>query len=81
METVTLTSEEQKEIESLRSTFSNLVTDLGLISYQLLDLTERKQSIEQQMIGIRDREASMYKQLSSKYGTGYVDESGNFVKS
>jgi len=35
METVTLTSEEQKEIESLRSTFSNLVTDLGLISYQL----------------------------------------------
>ena len=80
MQTVTLTQQEQDQIKELRTSFGNLITDLGLVSYQMLDLTDKKNQIESQILEIRNTEAAMYQQLSGKYGTGYVDEAGNFIK-
>lgn len=81
METIKLTQPEIQAIEKIKQQFAETVHILGVVHYQLLDLQERKQQIEKELLNIRNKEQTLYKELSEKYGEGTILlESGEFVK-
>ena len=81
METIKLTQPEIQTIEKLKEQFAEKVNTFGVLHYQLLDLEERKQQIEKELLTIRSEEQSLFKELSEKYGEGTILlESGEFVK-
>ena len=68
MENVKLTQEELEAIQKLKEKFSEAAYTLGVLQYQILDLTERKQDVEKELIAIRNKEQQIYKELTQKYG-------------
>ncbi len=81
METVKLTQLEIQAIEKLKEQFAEKVNNLGVLHYQLLDIQQRKAEVEKELLQIRDRELTLYKELTEKYGEGTILlETGEFVK-
>lgn len=81
METVKLTQPEIQAIEKLKEQFAEKVNNLGVLHYQLLDIQQRKAEVEKELLQIRDRELTLYKELTEKYGEGTILlETGEFVK-
>ena len=81
MERVKLTQPEVEAIERLKEQFAEKVNNLGVLHYQLLDIQQRKAEVEKELLQIRDRELTLYKELTEKYGEGTILlETGEFVK-
>lgn len=81
METTKLTQEEIDSITNLKQEFNQLINTTGLIEYEILDLTEKKKIIGQQLLAVRSQEQEIYKQLVDKYGEGTLSlDTGEFIK-
>ena len=82
METVKLTQQELEKIEQLRGSFTQAVSSLGLIHYQILELQTRREQVEQELAAIAAEERTIYDQLVVTYGEGMLSlETGEFIKS
>jgi len=81
METTKLIQEEIDSITNLKQEFNQLINTTGLIEYEILDLTEKKKIIGQQLLAVRSQEQEIYKQLVDKYGEGTLSlDTGEFIK-
>lgn len=81
METTKLTQEEIDSIANLKQEFNQLINTMGLIEYEILDLTEKRKIIGEQLLAIRNQEQEIYRQLVETYGEGTLSlDTGEFVK-
>lgn len=82
--TVKFTEEEISKINKLRSTFNNVVQQLGHLQLQrkkLLDeITNEESKLYDVISDLSDDENKLFKQLSDKYGDGeYNPTTGEFT--
>lgn len=81
MEKIKLTPEELGQIEKLREVFNENIQVCGLIEYQLMDLVQKKKTIEEKLLENKKTEEQLYEALVAKYGQGTIlIDSGEFVK-
>jgi hypothetical protein len=81
MENIKLTTEEIKNITDLQQRFSETLTALGTVEFQLTTLGEQKQTLGQALKEMKQQEQELYNDLLTKYGEGYISlETGEFVK-
>jgi len=81
MENIKLTTEEIQNITDLQQRFSETLTALGTVEFQLTTLGEQKQTLGQALKEMKQQEQELYNDLLTKYGEGYISlEAGEFVK-
>lgn len=81
METTKLSQEEIDSIANLKQEFNELINTIGLIEYEILDLTEKRKIIGERLLAVRNQEQEIYRQLVDKYGEGTLSlDTGEFVK-
>ena len=81
------TSEEVDKIVKLRESNSQKITEFGqveleiLLTHQRLEaLQNAKTKLQEDYVGLQDKEKELVKELNDKYGSGTVDlESGEFI--
>lgn len=80
MEKKQLTSEELQSLKDLQNDYSKLMTELGTYELNLSDLEdskklliEQKQKVKDSVKELREKENTIAKQLSEKYGQGTID--------
>jgi hypothetical protein len=80
-EKVTLTVEELETIESLRKEGFDVVTAIGMLECQLIDMAERKSQLQEGYKQVKAKEIQLLKELTEKYGDGTISlETGEFTK-
>lgn len=81
MENIKLTQEEIDNISNLQQQFSEALTSLGTVEFQLNSLEEQKESLHQGLKNMKKQEQDLYSELLTKYGEGYISlETGEFIK-
>lgn len=81
MENIKLTQEEITNISDLQQKFSQALTTLGTVEFQITTLQEQREAINQDLKDMKKQEQELYNQLLTKYGEGYISiETGEFVK-
>lgn len=74
METkITLTQEELSDLQQVQAEIKTYLDDLGQVEYQLYTLTNTKKNIQRQVDLLYDKQDSLSKTLSEKYGDGSVN--------
>ncbi len=80
-ETVSLTTEELQSIEAIRKEGIDIVTTIGMLECQLIDMAERKDQLQNSYKQIKTKEVELLKELTDKYGDGTISlETGEFTK-
>ena len=75
-----LTEEEIKELKSYQNDYNNLITDIGLVELQLLNLSWKKEEISSKIKSLTLVEKEIGNKLQNKYGDGTIDlEKGEFI--
>ena len=73
---------ELKEIKDLRLSLDTVTFQLGRISVEKIKLEEAENNLKNQLKELDEKEISIAKKLSSKYGKGSIDiETGSFIPS
>lgn len=72
-ETKNLTQEELQSLKDIRSEVLQLASSLGEISYQEILLNLDKTRITDAIKYTREREQSLFAELTEKYGDGYIN--------
>ena len=81
MENIKLTQEEIDNISNLQQKFSEALTSLGTVEFQITTFQEQRESIHQDLKDMKKQEQELYNELLTKYGEGYISlETGEFVK-
>ena len=72
--------EELKEIKDLRMSLNTLTFQFGQLSVEKIKLEEQENIFKNQFKDLENKEISIAKKLSSKYGKGSIDiETGTFI--
>jgi stress response protein YsnF len=80
MDKKVLTQEELQQLKDFQSTRSQLVTDFGIIEFQMQELKSQKEMLVTTLNNLKAEEAKVSKELQEKYGEGNIDlNSGEFV--
>lgn len=75
-----LTEEEIKELKSYQNDYNNLITDLGLVELQLINLNWKKEELLFKIKELNKSEKEIGNKLQGKYGDGTIDlEKGEFI--
>jgi hypothetical protein len=69
----TLTAEELEAVKSIKRDYSALSISLGEIELQKASLDREKQTLLSQQVQLIEREETIAKSLSEKYGNGTID--------
>jgi hypothetical protein len=81
MEKTFLSKEEISELKSIQEKESEVISQLGQIEYQILNLTTQKQFIIDKSKELSKQRSSVAQNLQDKYGEGSIDlDSGEFIK-
>jgi hypothetical protein len=81
MEKTFLSKEEISELKSIQEKESEVISQLGQIEYQILNLTTQKQFIIDKSKELSKQRSSAAQNLQNKYGEGSIDlDSGEFIK-
>jgi len=79
MEKKVLTKEEIQSLSDLKTNYNQLVSVLGEIEVQKMDLDLRKEQIKSNLISLKEEEIKIGKELEEKYGNGVISlEKGEF---
>ena len=72
--------EELKDIKDLRFSLDKITFQLGQIVVEKIQLEKSENQLKNQLKDLEIKEASIVKNLSSKYGKGSIDiETGTFI--
>ena len=72
--------QELKEIKDLRMSLNTLTFQFGQLSVEKIKLEEQENIFKNQFKDLENKEISIAKKLSSKYGKGSIDiETGTFI--
>jgi len=81
MEKTFLSKEEISELKSIQEKESEVISQLGQIEYQILNLTTQKQFIIDKSKELSKQRSLVAQNLQDKYGEGSIDlDSGEFIK-
>ena len=81
MEKTFLSKEEISELKSIQEKESEIISQLGQIEYQILNLTTQKQFIIDKSKELFKQRSLAAQNLQDKYGEGSIDlDSGEFIK-
>jgi len=81
MEKTFLSKEEISELKSIQEKESEVISQLGQIEYQILNLTTQKQFIIDKSKELSKQRSLAAQNLQNKYGEGSIDlDSGEFIK-
>ena len=81
MEKTFLSKEEISELKSIQEKESEIISQLGQIEYQILNLTTQKQFIIDKSKELSKQRSLAAQNLQDKYGEGSIDlDSGEFIK-
>ena len=83
------TQDELAKIVELRESNSQKISEFGQVELELLlthqrleALQDAKAKLQDEYVGLQDKEKELVKELNNKYGAGTVDlESGEFIPS
>ena len=83
------TQDELAKIVELRESNSQKISEFGQVELEILLTNQRmdalqdaKAKLEDEYVGLQDKEKELVKELNNKYGAGTVDlESGEFIPS
>lgn len=79
METKKLLQEELQEINQIRSEYTNLYANIGLIQVKIKELEGENLSYYQGLETLKQTETEVFEKLKQKYGNGTIDlETGEF---
>jgi predicted nuclease with TOPRIM domain len=79
METKKLLQEELQEINQIRSEYTNLYANIGLIQVKIKELEGESLSYYQGLETLKQSESDVFERLKQKYGNGTIDlETGEF---
>ena len=79
---ISFSEQELKEIKDLRLSLDTVTFQLGRISVEKIKLEEQENIFKNQFKDLENKEISIAKKLSSKYGKGSIDiETGKFIPS
>lgn len=68
-----LTDEELQQVKSIKSEYTNLALSLGEIELQKINIEENRKQLVNTYIQLVEKETSIAKTLSEKYGNGTID--------
>ena len=83
------TQDELAKIVELRESNSQKISEFGQVELEILltdqrmeALQDAKAKLQEEYVGLQDKEKELVKELNNKYGAGTVDlESGEFIPS
>jgi hypothetical protein len=79
---VSFSEQELKEIKDLRFSLNTITYQLGQISIEKIKLEESTNNLKNQLKSLENKEISLAKKLTTKYGKGSIDiETGTFKPS
>jgi stress response protein YsnF len=82
MEKQVLTQEEIQKLTELKSQFNELVSVVGNVEIQLMDLQLKKEQLKSSLQSLQQQEIAIAKELEDKYGQGSISlETGEFLPS
>jgi stress response protein YsnF len=82
MEKQVLTQEEIQKLTELKSQFNELVSVVGNVEIQLMDLQLKKEQLKFSLQSLQQQEIAIAKELEDKYGQGSISlETGEFLPS
>ena len=81
------TQDELAKIVELRESNSQKISEFGQVELEILLTNQRmdalqdaKQKLQEEYVGLQDKEKELVKELNDKYGSGTVDlDSGEFI--
>jgi stress response protein YsnF len=82
MEKQVLTQEEIQKLTELKSQFNELVSVVGNVEIQIMDLQLKKEQLKSSLQSLQQQEIAIAKELEDKYGQGSISlETGEFLPS
>ena len=79
-ETIIVANEDLTKLKQLQAEMDNIIVVFGQIAIQETVLANSKQGAQTALQKLKDRESSLAKELSDKYGQGSLDlETGKFT--
>jgi hypothetical protein len=79
-EAIKFTEEELQTLQNLQSTYNQITLAMGQVSLQKIQLENRKESILNTLSEVREKENTLAKELTDKYGKGSLNiETGEFT--
>ena len=80
VETTIVSNEDLTKLKQLQAEMDNIIVVFGQIAIQEAALKKSKAATELELQRLKDRESSLAKELSDKYGQGSLDlETGKFT--
>lgn len=80
MEIKKLSQEELQEISQIRSEYTTLYANIGLIQVKIKELEGESLSYYQGLEALKQKEADIFTKLKETYGNGSIDlETGEFT--
>jgi len=79
-EAIKFTEEELQTLQNLQSTYNQITLAMGQVSLQKIQLESREESILNTLSEVREKENTLAKELTDKYGKGSLNiETGEFT--
>lgn len=79
-EAIKFTEEELQTLQNLKSTYNQITLAMGQVSLQKIQLENREESILTTLSEVREKENTLAKELTDKYGKGSLNiETGEFT--
>jgi len=79
-EAIKFTEEELQTLQNLQSTYNQITLAMGQVSLQKIQLENREESILNTLSEVREKENTLAKELTDKYGKGSLNiETGEFT--
>ena len=80
MEKQVLSQEEIQKLTELKSQFNELVSVVGNVEIQIMDLELKKEQLKSSLQSLQQQEIAIAKELEDKYGQGSISlETGEFL--
>jgi hypothetical protein len=77
---IKFTEEELQTLQNLQSTYNQITLAMGQVSLQKIQLEKREESILNTLSEVREKENTLAKELTDKYGKGSLNiETGDFT--
>ena len=77
---VSFSPEELNELKQLRSELSNMTAQFGQLTINKIKLEEQETILKKQLAELEQKENTLAKSLTNKYGKGSIDlETGTFT--
>ena len=74
------TEEEMNKVQEIKNKYNEITINLGQLEMDGMLLSEQKEKLKDEYVGVRKEEVTYAKVLSDKYGLGTLDiETGVFI--